>query len=254
LNIKKLIIEVSVLKLSVDSFETQKMYCKNCDYMASRDGYCSFCYDKENNTDYYKSRIMKNTLENTDIDNFFLTCIHSTNQSGKETCVVCLEEKKTCSKFACLCYPVVCLECISKLSQCPICKENQYFLLTKKQIESLIRNKYNNKIIIEILNKLVKENDIKGNISVKNLITTAEVITSVFEDLDKKITLNYNDMNTIYSFAYDIWNIPEFINDKPNTAYCYKGTMNGKDTKNYNYFYNYRFNLAYINRDKFEIE
>lgn len=227
------------------------MYCKsdNCEYYASKDGYCSCCENLLKNNDSYKKQIKKTKINDVQVNEFLKTSIHTANLSDKETCIICHNEKvKTYSKFACLCYPQVCLHCLDKIHNCPICNENKYYMLSKSQIKYLLENNCSDKSLTKIFIKIIKYNHISvGLFSVKNLVASAKDITEVYEELDKKITLDYDHANNIFSFAFDTWKIPTNLNKKPNTAHCYKA-MNIFNNSYYDFWYN-RFGCATMNRN-----
>jgi hypothetical protein len=231
------------------------MYCKgeNCEFYAGIDGYCSSCISLKDNNNNYKKNLMKTKITDENVINFMETLIHTSNTSGKEICLICDEiNVETHSKFACICNPQVCLSCLDKTSLCPNCNENQYYILNNNQIKYLLENNCKEKSILITLNKIIKNNQIKGNLSVKNLISSAKEIKEVYEELDKKITLDYRHMNNIFSFAFDIWNIPQTLNNKGNTAYCYKAMNITKNS--YIDFWNNRFNCAKMNQNIHTIE
>jgi len=221
------------------------MLCYNCfKYYEYMDNLCSFCYGEKNNTDYYRSYIKKLDLTDNDVIQFYNTGIHSINKSGKELCVACQEPNITYSKFNCNCYPMLCNICLKKVNRCPYCNENSFFKLSENDIKHILFNNFNIEIFNEILLKIIKKNNIKGNISIKNLICTSSIVTKIYEELDKLLEFDHWHQNNIYSFAIDLWNIPPALNNKNNVAHCYKGGVLNYISKSYNYFNKYRFNCA----------
>lgn len=201
--------------------------------------------DNINNSYNWKN----NTIYHSRMDEYFLC----SSIQGKTICKNCDTVKSLYSKFACTCTPSYCEDCLDNIKNCPDCESNQYFILSDNQIESLIKNKFSVIAVYKILADIVVKNNISGKFSLKNFVAKASDITRIYENLNKQITLCYLDTNNIYSFAADIWNIPERLCCEPNTAFCYK-TMNiNHFGSGYFKFLSYRWNCSTIELDKFEL-
>lgn len=174
-------------------------------------------------------------------------------KKGKTSCDKCEEVTPVYSKFACKCTPSYCDSCLENIKNCPNCNSNQYFILSENQIEILIRNKFEVKSVYKIFAQIIYKYKPIGKISLKNLIAKASDITNVYEKLSKQITLNYLDLNNIYSFAADIWKIPERVADNPNTAFCYKTMSLNYLNSGYSQFLSNRWNCSTIELDKFKL-
>jgi len=174
-------------------------------------------------------------------------------KKGKTVCKECNLEKPIYSKFVCVCEPLFCESCIETIKNCPSCNSNKYCILSEDQIELMLRKKLDPKTIFKIFCKFVITNKITGPFSLKNLVAKSETITKVYSKLDKLITLNYEDKNNIFSFAADLWNIPEKINNEPNTAYCYKTMSISYFGDGYYKFCKNRWNCASVDLSMYEL-
>jgi len=174
-------------------------------------------------------------------------------KQGKTVCIKCNETKPIYSKFQCKCTPTYCEDCLENIKTCSKCNSNQYFVLSEKQIENLIKNRFEVKTVYKIFFEIWNKHKVSGKMSLKNLVAKASDITNVYESLSKQITLNYLDMNNIYSFAADIWKIPEKVASQPNTAFCYKTMSLNYSNGGYLQFLNNRWNCSTLELNNFEL-
>lgn len=230
--------------------------CKtnNCDYYSTQDqqGFCSLCYRKEFNIPL---------LQNTILENSNLWVNENIHNNNIGDCISCdkkpnfirIGEIDLYNKFNCDCKPSLCKKCLYTYKNCPLCNANAYYKLSRPEIEYLIMNNFDQKSFMKIILNIINAYNIKGHISNDNLIAPSKYITDAIENVAKKYTVNYETFNNAYTFAFDIWNIPEKVAGQQNTAYCYKSTMNDPP-KTYKSFKDLRYGFTKFKTYKYEIQ
>ncbi len=155
------------------------------------------------------------------------------------------------NKYTCKCIPSLCKECLKKHNRCPQCKKNAYYKLNKDQIKSILISNFDEKNFLKIISKIVTDYNVYGVFSIDNLVASSSDITDALNEVYKTKTITYDHLNNIYTLAYDIWNIPDYVAGQTNTAYCYKNTMNNPP-KTYKSFIEFRYGCTTMKKQNYE--
>lgn len=227
------------------------MFCKNCEYYATekQKGYCSICYKKEFNI----ILSLEERRKEESPEKIKLWVDHLIHDTIKGCCISCNNKTDLYNKFLCDCDPIFCMDCLKNEINCRVCKQLPYFRLSKDQLIALTMSNCNEKTIMKVIAKISQTNELSNSIiTIDNLVATSEEISYAVNKVAKTQTVNYSHFNNIYSFALDLWNIPDKIANQPNTAHCYKSTFN-EPPKTYQTFLRCRFGASTIKKSEYKI-